>query len=159
MCVARARPLRFLRVGVPLSSFAYYWKGIAAMAQGFDPPGVVKPFGAFSNAAWAPSGRMLFISGQVALDEDGKLVGAGDVRAQTEFVLDNVKKILEHAGGSINDVVSVTVYLTRMSDLAACHEVRRRYFSPPYPASTLVQVVALVQPGLLVEVNAVACIQ
>lgn len=128
------------------------------MALGFDPRGIVKPFGAFSNAAWAPAGQLLFISGQVALDEEGCLVGADDVRAQTAFVLDSIKRILGHAGGTMDDVVSVTVYLTRMSDLAACHEVRRRYFSEPYPASTLVQVVSLVRPELLVEISAIASI-
>ena len=129
------------------------------MALGFDPPGVVKPFGAFSNAAWVPAGQMLFISGQVALDEDGRLVGADNVSVQAAFVLDNIKKILDHAGGTMDDIVSVIVYLTRMSDLAACHEVRRRYFSQPYPSSTLVQVVSLVQPGLLIEISAVASIR
>lgn len=128
------------------------------MAIGFDPPGVVKPFGAFSNAAWAPPGRLLHISGQVALDEEGRLVCPDDVSGQTEFVLENIRKILAHAGGTMDSVVSVTVFLTRMSDLSACHEVRRRYFKPPYPASTLVQVVSLVRPGLLVEINAVASI-
>jgi 2-iminobutanoate/2-iminopropanoate deaminase len=128
------------------------------MADGFNSPGVVKPFGAFSNAAWATRGRLLFISGQVALDELGSVVGVGDVRAQTRFILENIGKILGDAGGSFDDIVSVNVFLTRMSDLAECHEVRRTYFKPPYPASTLVQVVSLVQPELLVEINAVATI-
>ena len=128
------------------------------MSDGFDTPGVVKPFGAFSNAAWARPGRILFISGQVALDERGEVVGRDDVRAQTRFILENIGKILAHVGGSFSDIASVNVFLTRMSDLADCHEVRRLYFKPPYPASTLVQVSSLVRAELLVEINAVASI-
>mgnify|MGYP001555274769 CR=1 FL=1 len=129
------------------------------MADGFNPAGVVRPFGAFSNAAWVSEGRLLYISGQVAIDEDGNIVGKGDFRAQTQYVLDLIGRILADAGGTFDDVVSVNVFLPAMTYLEACHEVRRLYFKQPFPSSTLVQVTALVRPELMIEVNAVAAIR
>lgn len=135
------------------------WKvGEAVMAEGFDPPGVAKPFGIFSNAALEPEGVRLHISGQVAFDAEGNIVGIGDIRAQTRQVLDNIRTILEAAGGTMADIAQVVVYVTDMSHLAAIHEVRAEYFERPYPASTLVQVSALVRPELLIEISAIAVI-
>ena len=116
------------------------------MAQGFNPEGLVKPFGIFSNAAWAPKGEVLFISGIVATDEEGNTVGVGDIRAQTRQVLENIKTILTSVGGTMDDIQVVNVFVTDMSGLKDIHEVRAEYFNPPYPASTLVQVVSLVKP-------------
>jgi reactive intermediate/imine deaminase len=128
------------------------------MADGFNPDGLTAPFGAFSAAAWAPRGRWLFISGQVAQDAAGNVVGVGDARAQTRQVLENIKVVLDHAGGTFGDVVAVNVFVRDMADLSAIHEVRREYFSPPYPASTLVQVEGLTNADYLVEINAIAVI-
>ena len=129
------------------------------MADAFNPPGLAAPFGAFSGAAWAPAGRTLYISGQVAQDASGSVVGAGDVRAQTRQVLDNIGHVLETAGGGFDDVVAVNVFVRDMRDLAAIHEVRREYFRPPYPASTLVQVQAFTDARYLIEINAIAIIK
>ena len=69
------------------------------MAQGFNPSGLKAPFGAFSHAAWAPAGRTLYISGQVATDGEGRVVGEGDMRAQTEQTLRNIATVLRlHRG-------------------------------------------------------------
>ena len=129
------------------------------MAEGFNPTGVVRPFGAFSNAAWAPDGRLLYVSGQVAIDENGRIVGKDDFRAQAQFVLELIGRILGAAGGTFDDVVSVNIFLTDMKNLDVCHEVRRLHFKPPYPSSTLVQVAALVRPELMIEINAVAVVK
>ena len=128
------------------------------MAQGINPNGLKAPFGAFSNAAWAPPGRTLHISGQVGTDADGKLVGEGDIGAQTEQTLRNIEAILRSAGGTFDDIVAVTVFVTDMRGLAAIHEVRRKFFKPPYPASTLVEIKSLVDPRYLIEINAIAVI-
>ena len=128
------------------------------MADGFNPPGLTQPFGAFSSAVWAPPGRLLFISGQVAQDAAGTLVGEGDIRAQTRQVLDNIGRVLAAAGATFDHVAAVNVFVRNMADLAAIHEVRRQYFQPPYPASTLVQVQALTDPRYLIEINAVAVV-
>ena len=128
------------------------------MADAFNPPGVAVPFGAFSNAAWQPPGRVLHLAGQVGVDEDWNLIGPGDMEAQSRQVLLNLKAILNNVGGEMNDIVSVIVYVTEMEPLMAVHEVRKEFFSEPYPASTLVQVAALVKPEFLIEISAVAVI-
>ncbi|HZD25541.1 MAG TPA: RidA family protein [Alphaproteobacteria bacterium] len=128
------------------------------MADAFDPHGVAKPFGIFSNAAWQPPGRVLHISGQVSTDEDWNIVGKGDMVAQTRQVLSNIRTILESAGGDMDDIVSVIVYVTDMQPLMDVHKVREEFFRKPYPASTLVQVSALVRPEYLIEISAVAVI-
>ncbi|MDP2626305.1 MAG: RidA family protein [Candidatus Rokubacteria bacterium] len=128
------------------------------MADAFDAPGTVKPFGIFSSAAWQPEGKVLHIAGQVAQDAAGGLVGKGDIRAQTRQVLENIRTVLAAAGGTMDDVARVTVYVTDMSGLAQIHEVRGQYFRRPYPASTLVEVKRLVKPEYLIEIDAVAVI-
>ena len=128
------------------------------MADAFNVPGVVKPFGIFSGAAWQPQGKVLYISGQVSQDVDGNTVGVGDITAQTRQILDNIKKILEAVGGQMSDIAKVTVFVTDMSMLDEIHRVRSEYFTPPYPASSLVQVVSLVRPDYLIEIEAVAVI-
>jgi len=128
------------------------------MADAFDAPGTVKPFGIFSSAAWQPEGKVLHVSGQVAQDATGSVMGKGDIRAQTRQVLENIRTVLASAGGTMDDVARVTVYVTDMSGLAQIHEVRAQYFRRPYPASTLVEVRSLVKPEYLIEIDAVAVI-
>jgi reactive intermediate/imine deaminase len=114
--------------------------------------------GAFSAGVEAPAGRTVYVSGQVSMDAGGNVVGEGDVRAQTEKVLENVANVVEEAGGSLNDIVKVTVFITDMAHYDGIHEVRRRHFGEPYPASSMVEVSALIDPRLLVEIEAVAVI-
>jgi len=128
------------------------------MADAFNPPGVIEPFGIFSNAAWQPPGRVLHIAGQVAWDAGGKLVGKADIRAQTRQTLINIRNILASVGGTMGDIVSVNVFVTEMAGLKAIHEVRAEFFEKPYPASTLIAVAGLVDPEMLIEINAVAVI-
>ncbi len=128
------------------------------MADAFNPPGVAEPFGAFSNAAWQPPGRVLHISGQVGVDENWNIVGPGDMAVQARQTLENIQAILASVGGEMDDIVSVIVYVTHMEPLMDVHEVRKEFFSEPYPASTLVQVDALVKPEFLIEISAVAVI-
>ena len=128
------------------------------MSDAFNPSGVAVPFGAFSNAAWQPPGRVLQISGQVGIDEDWNVVGVDDMPAQCRQTLLNIQRILESVGGRMDDIVSVIVYVTDMAPLMDVHKVREEFFSKPYPASTLVQVAALVKPEFLIEISAVAVI-
>jgi 2-iminobutanoate/2-iminopropanoate deaminase len=114
--------------------------------------------GAFSAGVEAPAGRTIYVSGQVSMDADGNVVGEGDVGLQTEKVLENVKTVLEAAGGGMEDIVKVTVFILDMAQYDEIHEVRRRYFSEPYPASSMVEVSALIDPRLLIEIEAVAVI-
>jgi 2-iminobutanoate/2-iminopropanoate deaminase len=99
---------------------------------------------------------LLYISGMLPTGADGELVGAGDVIAQSEQVLDNVGAVLSAAGVTFDDVVRVGVYVRDMADRELINTVRRRYFGDARPASTLVEVSALAHPAALVEIEAVA---
>ena len=101
-------------------------------------------------------GDAIYVSGQVAMDSDGNVVGGSDMKAQTRQALENVKSVLETAGASMGDVVKITVYLTDISRLRDTHEVRAQFFPDPPPASTGIEVSALAFPGLMVEIEAVA---
>jgi 2-iminobutanoate/2-iminopropanoate deaminase len=115
--------------------------------------------GAFSSGIEAPAGRTVYVSGQVSFDAGGNVVGEGDIRLQTETVLEHVKTVVEEAGGGMEDIVKVTVFITDMGLYDEIHEARRRYFEEPYPASSMVEVSALIDPRLLIEIEAVAVIE
>jgi len=100
--------------------------------------------------------RMILVSGQIAFDEKEQFIGRGDIRAQTDQVLKNMQRNLEKLGGSMDDVVQVTVFVKEMSGLKEIHDVRLKYFQEPYPTSTLVEVKGFVHPDALIEINALA---
>lgn len=107
----------------------------------------------------APGKKLVFIAGQLAFDENDTLVGVGDIGAQTEQILKNIKKHMESLGGTMDDIVNVTAYVSTMEGLETIHEVRRKYFNKPYPSSTLVQISNFVNPDGLIEINAQAVIE
>jgi enamine deaminase RidA (YjgF/YER057c/UK114 family) len=114
---------------------------------------------AFSNAMaidLSRASRIVWVSGQLAIDEGSRLVGKDDIGAQTEQCIVNIQKALEKLGGSLDDVVEVTVFVKDIGGLRPIHDVRLRYFKEPYPTSTLVEVTAFVHPDALIEINAVA---
>ncbi len=115
--------------------------------------------GAYSSGVEAPAGRTVYVSGQVAFDAEGNVVGEGAIELQTETVLEHVKTVVEEAGGSMEDIVKVTVFITDMGLYDDIHEVRRRYFEEPFPASSMVEVSALIDPRLLIEIEAVAVVR
>jgi reactive intermediate/imine deaminase len=102
--------------------------------------------------------RMLFVSGQLPLDRDGSLVGTGDMAAQTRQVFENLRIILEAEGATFADVVKMATFVTSLDDLAAVRTVRREYLGTEPPASTLVQVRALVLPEAMIEVDVIAAV-
>ena len=105
------------------------------------------------------SGTPVFISGQVALDGQGKLVGENDAAAQTEQVFQNLRTVVEACGGTLDDVVKITIFVTDPSYRPAVAAARLKHFKEgQYPASTYLVVSALAVPQLLVEVEAVAMI-
>ena len=104
------------------------------MADAFNTPGAVEPFGVFSSAAWQPQGRVLQISGHVAQDPDGNTVGIGDIQAQTRQVLENIRRVLVSGGGKMSDIAQVTAFVTDMSTRPELHQVRSGFFEPPHPA-------------------------
>ena len=128
------------------------------MKTGFQPPGVWPSFGCNSMGLVTGEGRQVLLSGQVAWDEKRHVVGIGDMRAQTEQTFRNIQASLAAVGGEMDDVVSIVTYVTTPRGLSDIHDVRRKFFSAPYPVSTLVQVAALVDPDLLIEVTATAIV-
>ena len=119
-----------------------------------DPEGVAPPAGHYSHGIIA-SGRMLFVAGQVALDEQGNLVGKGDPAVQARQILTNMQRVIESAGGRMADVARSTVYLTSYEYRSEVAAVRREFFPEPPPANTLLVVSALADPDFLVEMDAI----
>jgi reactive intermediate/imine deaminase len=101
-------------------------------------------------------GDLLLVSGQAAIDEHGGIVGAGDFDAQAEQVFRNLQRVLAAGGSSLERVVKVTIFLTDMANFPKIVELRGRWFTPPYPADTIVEVAALALPELELEIEAIA---
>ena len=121
---------------------------------------VAVPADIMSQGVAVPAGRMVFASGQVARGVDGALVGRGDIRAQTRKTLENLQAVLAEAGATMDDVVKVTVFVTNLAEhFSVIHEVRSEFFSSDYPASTLVEISRLVDPAMLIEIEAIAVVQ
>lgn len=113
----------------------------------------------FNQAVVEPEGRRVHLTGQVAWNQNGEVIGSGDAKIQTECAIDNIEKILTKLGGTIADIVSLTMYYVRDEDLATIQGVRtRRFDKATGPAATGVKVVSLVDPALLVELTVVAVI-
>ena len=114
----------------------------------------------YSQVATVTGGTIVFISGQVALDKSGNVVGKDDFEAQLQQVFENLKAALEAAGGTFDDVIKLNSYVVDMSYLAEFREVRDKYVNVKNPpASTAVQVSRLFRPEFLVEVEAVAVVK
>ena len=116
------------------------------------------PQGVSPNPALSPGiqvGDFLYVSGHVATDESGNLVGPGDCEAQSRQVMANIRRVVEAAGGTMADVVKITCFLTDVANYPAYSKVRSETFPSDPPASSTVVVAALVRPELLVEVEAV----
>ena len=126
-----------------------------------NPDTVAAPVGTYSQAVRVETGDAVWIhvSGQIAIDLEGNLVGPGDLRAQTRQVFENLGAILEAHGATFADVVKIGTYLTTLDDLAGMREVRSEYLTSEPPASTAVQVVALVVPDALIEIDLVAVVR
>src|SRR4249920_855481 len=103
-------------------------------------------------------GDLVIVSGQAAIDEHGELVGVGDFDAQAEQVFRNLSRVLEAGGSGLDRIVKVTIFLTDMSNFGKIVELRRRWFSPPYPADTIVEVTSLALPELELEIEAIATV-
>jgi len=120
------------------------------------PPDDAKPGGHWSPAISMPAGRMVFVSGMTARAPDGSVVGEGDIAAQTRRVCERVQAAVEAAGGTLDDVAQVIVYVMDVGDFDAIHAIRREFFESEPPASTMVQVARLVDPRCLIEISAIA---
>ena len=117
-----------------------------------------KAQGVYSLGVVATGKQIVFLSGQVPLDAKGDLVGKGDIEAQTRQVLNNLKALMEEAGGSMADITKLTLYVVDISPetLDVTRKVRQEFFIKDYPASTYVQIKSLVSPDWLIEIEAFA---
>lgn len=121
-------------------------------------PGLPEPNGKiFSNCIRA--GNLLVMAGMTASDGEGGVIGEGDVYQQSRVCLERVRQMVEHSGGSMSNVVKTVVYLTDVSCRLEYGKARDEFFQDPKPCSTLVGISALVQPELLVEIDATAYLE
>jgi 2-iminobutanoate/2-iminopropanoate deaminase len=116
--------------------------------------GMAEPISHFTHVVRA--GQLVFVSGCVASDEQGRTVGGSDVVAQARQVHENLKKCLAAAGATFADVCKVTVFLKNVADREKVNTVRKEYFGPNRPASTLVEISRLVRDDLLLEIECIA---
>ncbi len=100
-------------------------------------------------------GDLLFISGQAGAGDDGKIVDGG-FRAQGEQAFANLRRALQAGGSSLADVIKVTIFVTDMGNFKEVVELRRKFFSEPYPADTIAEVKALYDPAAMIEIEAIA---
>lgn len=122
---------------------------------------VPKPMGPYSQGVLTTGRKLIFISGQVPQDANGNLVGKGDIEAQTRQVFSNIKAMVEGAGGSVADIVKITIFMVGITPSAyeAVGRVRREFFGGDYPASTMVEVKRLVSTDWLIEIEAWAVLE
>jgi enamine deaminase RidA (YjgF/YER057c/UK114 family) len=122
----------------------------------YNPDTLAKPVG-YTHVTVPALGPLAFISGQIALDRQGNVVGAGDLRAQTIQVFENLRHALAAVGATFADVVKLTYFLTDMTQMPIVREVRGEYLDlAKPPASTAVGVTGLARPELMIEIEAIA---
>lgn len=117
-----------------------------------------KPVASYKMATRQEGGQLLYISGQVARDTDGNVIGTGDMRTQARQVFQNLRQVLQAAGGDLSDLMKITTYITKIEDFPALAEVRSEVFQGELPASTLIVVKGLFHPDFLIEVEGIAAL-
>jgi enamine deaminase RidA (YjgF/YER057c/UK114 family) len=128
------------------------------MAYSTIVPKEAKPVANYKMATRMERGRLVSISGQVAWDTKGNLVGKGDIRAQARQVFQNLRRVLQEAGGDLQDLLKITTYITKIEDFPAVAEARKEFFPGELPASTLIVVKSLFHPDFLIEIEGMAAI-
>jgi enamine deaminase RidA (YjgF/YER057c/UK114 family) len=142
-----------------LAMTAHIVKGIPMPKQQILSDRIGKPSGHFSQATMIEAkGRLVFLSGMTARKADGTMAGVGDIEAQTRQVCENLKAAVEAAGGTLDDICRVDVFIRNMEHFDTIHKVRREYFKPPAPASTMVEICKMTSPEALIEINAIAAL-
>ena len=122
----------------------------------FQPREVFVPAGnSYSHGVIVETGRTLYVAGQTARDAQGNIVCKGDAEGQTRQVLENMKKVIEGAGGRMEDVAKTTVFITDIKYREAVGRVRQEFFKGDRPANTLLVVAGLADPAFLVEIEAI----
>ena len=117
-----------------------------------------RPVANYKMATRMEGGRLVYVSGQVAWDASGNIVGKGDVGAQARQTFRNLRQVLQAAGGDLSSLMKMTTYITRIEDRPAVAEARGEVFDGEVPASTLIVVKSLFHPDFLVEIEGVAVV-
>jgi 2-iminobutanoate/2-iminopropanoate deaminase len=112
----------------------------------------------YSHVVSVEPRRLIFVSGQLARNKAGQIVGVGDMRAQLRQTLENIKAALEAAGASLSDLVRTNTYVTDIDEYFKHVDVRMEFHSHAMPTSTTVEVRRLSQPELMVEIDAIAAV-
>lgn len=121
-----------------------------------QPPDVFAPAGkSYSHGIIVEAGRTLYVAGQTSRDAQGNIVCKGDAAGQTRQALENMKKVVEGAGGRMEDVAKTTVFITDIRNRDAVGRVRREFFKGDPPANTLLVISSLADPAFLVEIEAI----
>jgi len=125
------------------------------VVQRINPPALSKPTG-YTHIVVVQGGRTIYLSGQVPLTADGKLVGPGNMEAQTRQVFENLRAALKASGADLSDLVKITIFATDASQLPAIRKVRDQYLLNNLPASSFMEVKALFRPDVLIEIEGIA---
>lgn len=129
----------------------------AAVIERTNPPGLSAPTG-YSHVVSTRGGRTIYIAGQVALDAQGRLVGAGDLGAQTRQVFENLGIALKAAGATFANVVKTNYYMRDASQVAIVRDIRSKYLTAEMPASTLIEVPRLARQDFMIEIEVIAVV-
>ena len=121
--------------------------------------GVSRPSSPYSQALVVEARRTLYVSGQVPTDEDGTLVGKGDIEIQTRKVIGNIQALCQAEGGGLDNIVFWTIYLTDIRYRPVVTKVRSELLTEPYPATTMVQVGGLADENWLIEIDAIVALE
>lgn len=116
------------------------------------------PYEPFRLAHGYRVGELLFISGQAAIDVQGRIVGVGDFEAQAKQAFENLDRVLRAGGSSLKNVIKVTIFLTDMGYFDRIVDLRGQWFTAPYPADTIVAVRSLYSPDAMIEIEAIAVV-
>lgn len=123
-----------------------------------NPDNFTNIMGAYSHGIEVDVGdsKMIFVTGQIAMDKDGNAVAPNDISRQTEFVFQNIQKILQSSGASLDDVVKTVIYVTDISKFKEISTIRNNYFANSKPVSTLVEINKTVKEGCDIEIEVIA---
>lgn len=126
--------------------------------QYLNPSDFTQVMGSYSHGLKVDIGdsEMIFVTGQIAMDKDGQAVAPDDITKQTEFVFENIQRILQEGGSSLNDVVKAVIYVTDIAKFKEISAVRNRYFEGAKPVSTLVEISKTVKDGCDIEIEVIA---
>lgn len=117
---------------------------------------LVDPFEPFALSQAITVGDWIFVSGQAAIDDQGQVIGENDFKTQAVAAFERLAEVLVATHSGLEDVVKVTLFLTDISHFSTVVELRKKFFTEPYPADSIIEVSQLAIPGLMFEIEAIA---